>query len=266
MNCIFNSKSTDFGYFKRVFSSIASLLLSLFLSACSFNASAPQANETESKGFKQAQQFKREGRYSDALAVFLRQTETNPNASESHLELGLLYLDHLNDPIQAIYHFRRYLEKAPQSIQAPLLGDLIRRAHIQFARQLPGDPYGVNRMTPESIDLVKKLKHQNTRLRSQVQALKKELDAKEVARNEALNQVLYWQNKALGLSVEAGISSGLDAGSQTRFYTVQPGDTLVSVSQAIYGRSDRWTDIYEANRSILDNPNALVVGQQIEIP
>lgn len=47
-------------------------------------------------------------------------------------------------------------------------------------------------------------------------------------------------------------------------YTVQPGDTLGKIAAKFLGNASRYTEIAEANH--MDNPNALRVGQELEIP
>ena len=53
-------------------------------------------------------------------------------------------------------------------------------------------------------------------------------------------------------------------------YTVQPSDEnggLLAIASRLYGDSSRWTDIYEANQSIIgNNPNVIHKGQQLIIP
>ena len=51
-------------------------------------------------------------------------------------------------------------------------------------------------------------------------------------------------------------------------YTVKKGDTLGTISALpeIYGTSRSWRRIYEANKTILKNPNTLKVGQVLRIP
>jgi len=49
-------------------------------------------------------------------------------------------------------------------------------------------------------------------------------------------------------------------------YVVVAGDTLTRVSSKVYGTPNRWREIYEANRNILRNPNALKVGMELRIP
>lgn len=49
-------------------------------------------------------------------------------------------------------------------------------------------------------------------------------------------------------------------------YTVKAGDTLNKIAQELYGDDSRWTEIYEANKGQIADPNKIKVGQQIKIP
>ena len=51
-----------------------------------------------------------------------------------------------------------------------------------------------------------------------------------------------------------------------KFYTVKSGDTLSSIAQSELGDSARYTEIFNANRNILSNPDAIDVGQTLRIP
>ncbi|MCK6448209.1 MAG: LysM peptidoglycan-binding domain-containing protein [Planctomycetes bacterium] len=50
------------------------------------------------------------------------------------------------------------------------------------------------------------------------------------------------------------------------FYTVAKGDVLSTISQKVYGTSKKWQKIYDANRDVLKDPNALKVGMKLRIP
>jgi Tfp pilus assembly protein FimV len=52
----------------------------------------------------------------------------------------------------------------------------------------------------------------------------------------------------------------------SRSYTVQPGDTLSSIAQRFYGNAADWTWIYDANESVIRNPNMIYVGQVLSLP
>jgi nucleoid-associated protein YgaU len=47
---------------------------------------------------------------------------------------------------------------------------------------------------------------------------------------------------------------------------VRPGDTLRSIAARLYGNEDRWSDLYRANRKVIDDPDALGVGTTLTVP
>ena len=49
-------------------------------------------------------------------------------------------------------------------------------------------------------------------------------------------------------------------------YTVRAGDVLGTISQTVYGTSQSWRKIYDANRDQLADPNHLQVGVVLRIP
>ena len=49
-------------------------------------------------------------------------------------------------------------------------------------------------------------------------------------------------------------------------YTVQSGDTLWKISEHVYGSGNKYMKIFEANTSILDNPDKIFPGQELVIP
>ena len=51
-----------------------------------------------------------------------------------------------------------------------------------------------------------------------------------------------------------------------RVIEVVPGDTLAGLALAFFGETLRYRDIYQANESVLTNPNVLEVGQVLVIP
>lgn len=49
-------------------------------------------------------------------------------------------------------------------------------------------------------------------------------------------------------------------------YTVKSGDCLWSIAQEIYGTGRQWTVIYNANKAVIKNPDAIQIGQVLVIP
>ena len=51
-----------------------------------------------------------------------------------------------------------------------------------------------------------------------------------------------------------------------RRYTVKSGDTLSKISRQFYGDANQYQKIFDANRSILRDPNTINPGQELVIP
>ena len=51
-----------------------------------------------------------------------------------------------------------------------------------------------------------------------------------------------------------------------RTYTVASGDSLSKIAKKLYGDANKWKVIFEANRSIIKNPDQIRPGQVLEIP
>lgn len=49
-------------------------------------------------------------------------------------------------------------------------------------------------------------------------------------------------------------------------YTVQSGDTLWKIADEVYGDGARYADIFAANRDLLESPDHILPGQEIELP
>ena len=62
---------------------------------------------------------------------------------------------------------------------------------------------------------------------------------------------------------ESGGSGQYDA---TQYHEVVKGDTLWKIAERYYGDGNLYTNIFEANRDILNNPDAIKVGQKLRIP
>jgi LysM repeat protein len=51
-----------------------------------------------------------------------------------------------------------------------------------------------------------------------------------------------------------------------RRYTVRPGDTLSSIAVRFYGNPADWKWLYQANRSVIENPNVIFPGEVLNVP
>ena len=229
-------------------------------------------SETDEKQYQLGQDFKNQGRMEEALGAFERVIDARRDAPESHLEAGYIYLRTLKDPINAIYHFNRYLRLQPHSLQATQVGQLIETAQKEFARQLPAQPYEDSLDRIDLMDLVQTLKQENEGLKrelitasSRAQQLENVLGQ---ARRSTQTQA-YAQNRQAAQvrsSLPATQQAVLTLSNTPRAYTIRSGDTLSAISKRFYGTPTRWIDIYQANRDRISSESAIRVGQEIRIP
>lgn len=57
-----------------------------------------------------------------------------------------------------------------------------------------------------------------------------------------------------------------DPAEEAHFHTVAPGDTLWAVAEKVYGDGSRYTEIFEANKPMLTNPDLIFPGQVLRCP
>ena len=49
-------------------------------------------------------------------------------------------------------------------------------------------------------------------------------------------------------------------------YTVQSGDCLWTIAEALYGSGTGWRSLWEANRDALEDPGLVLIGQVLRLP
>lgn len=257
--------------------SLLPLLCLLMLSACA-PSSVEVVSETDEKQYQRAIRYKDQGRTSDALTAFLGVTYARRDAPESHLEVGYIYLREMKNPVEAIYHFNRYLELKPQSDQAPQVRQLVETAEKEFARQLPAQPYSGELDRLDLMELIKNLRKENESMKrdlvesqQRVRQLESMLGEARRAPPVQTTAIVPLQQSQPTTTVAATPqaspqAASPDPASVPRSYTVQSGDSLSTISRKFYGTPSRWIDIYQANRDRLASENALRVGQELRIP
>jgi LysM repeat protein len=268
---------------------------------CGRDPYAPSA-ETDESSYREGQQLNRQGRTQEALAAYLKViAQRGDQAPESHLEVGLIYLEHIRDPIAAIYYFRKYLELEPNSRQATLVRGLVDTAKRDFARTLPGQPLDNQSTRLDQSAEVERLQRENEDLRAELASLRAGGGASapapraaaggnETAGESAAPMFVSPVTPAPTDQTQSPITpapiSAAPAGddgavpsvdtqapaaprpaSSARSHTVAKGDTLYSLAQRYYGSRSKWRDIYAANRNQLPSPSApLRIGMELQIP
>ena len=272
-------------------------LLVLVLAGCGDTERMPYASELDEPNYREGQSLLKAGRRQEALTAFLKVIDRRrDDAPESHLEAGLLYAQHINDPLSAIYHFRKYLAQRPNSPQAPLVRQRIDAAIREFARTIPAQPLASQAQRVDLVATLDRLKEENESLKQQLaearagrgvslEAPGASADERPVAAPaESFNfslETLPTVRTRPAPRVTPPVSTpvqkaappagparqeAVPAAAAARTHVVRPGDTLSKLALQYYGNRARWRDIYAANRGTMKNEGDLKVGAQLKIP
>lgn len=157
---------------RRIFLAVAALCALLAGAACGIRENAPLGAETDDPLFVQGKQLEKQSRHPEALAVFLKLIDRRGEraSAESHLESGLIYLNHTKDPVEAYHHFRKYLELQPNSKEAPYVRGMVDVARREFARTLSARPLEDQSVRLEIAEEVAKLRRENEELKAELAA------------------------------------------------------------------------------------------------
>jgi len=284
----------------RFFSLCLCALAALFFAAgCGRYDSSPFTAEIDEPNYRRGKDLLRQGRNQEALGSFLKVVEKRgDDAPESHLEIGILYQQHIKDPIAAIYHYRKFRELKRNSPQSDLVRQRIDAATREFARTLPAQPLD-NQM--DKLDLLEKLdqlQRENTQLKDQLIGVRTQ--AVNSPRSPAVPMNDSGSDSLAPLAInpaESPIAAAPEpepvaempaeqpvvvnrpptqtsqpqptpaaATTSYRKHVVVKGDTLFILAQRYYGNRSRWRDIYAANRNVLPSESALKIGMELKIP
>lgn len=243
---------------------IIQLLLLALLAGCGPDG-VEVVSETDEKQYQLAKDYQRQGRLEEALSAFLRVIDKRSDAAESHLEAAYIFRDTMKNPLRAIYHFERHLEMKPNSPVAERVRQSIEMAQKQFIQQLPAQPFDGELDRIDMMDLINSLQQENNRLKRELVATQQRMQTLEKVVQGVRGGSSNVQQSTVTRSTQTATSAP-NPSTVPRNYIVQSGDSLSSISRAMYGTPSRWIDIYQANRDRLSSENALRVGQSLRIP
>jgi LysM repeat protein len=156
----------------------------------------------------------------------------------------LLYDDKMNDAVNALHHFKRYLVLHPAGGHAAEVKEFIKRDETAFLISLSGDSL-VTRKEAAG------LRNENLNLRRQVE--------ERVMKNRLADDKPQWRKATPEKTGTPGKTGG-------RSYVVERGDTLFSISRKFYKSPSHWKEIRDANSSKVESPSKLQPGTVLTIP
>ena len=273
--------------------------LVLAVAGCRDNDRLAYGNELDEPDYREGVSLLKSGRRQEALSAFLKVIDKRDDAAESHLEVGLLYVQHINDPLSAIYHFRKYLALRPNSPQAPLVRQRINAAIREFARTLPAQPLEGQAQRVDLVATLDRLKQENDSLKQQLAEVKSArgqtvptgagetplvstaapanpinftLESVPTVRTRTPPTTPAGPARPAPLQPVTPVSTSrppapapaVTAGP--RKHLVRPGDTLSKLAQQYYNNRAKWRDIFAANRNVMKSESDMKVGTELKIP
>ena len=157
-------------------------VLPLFLAGC-----GGELLDDRNPFYLRGMRLRQEEKYTEAAEAFEKCLRLSPNSAKADLQLAMLCEDKLSDPVGAVFHYRAYLQKAPNSEDAERTKKFLERAERtllqQFMDRYPadvevmlakntGNSNGV--LTPREYffsQRAKKLNEENARLRLELDKL-----------------------------------------------------------------------------------------------
>jgi tetratricopeptide (TPR) repeat protein len=235
------------------------------VSGCAKSVGALDAADERDPLMERASRLDRSNDFEGAIETYQEALELNAGLVKAHLRLGLLYDDYENNYLRAIYHYQRYLELRPDSEKYAEIEELIRLARVNYATSIP-------EQASDAIRELTRVRQQASQMEQDMAVAKRRIAALEVE-NGKLTTALGTARKRIVADkgqVPARGSSRTSAAAapadKAISYTVQRGDTLSRIATKMYDDSRKWKAIYHANRTALDSPESLKVGQILEIP
>lgn len=219
----------------RASDKFAALLFSMFLLSGCDRMITPRNAQI----IKDADAKTTHGDYLRAINLYEAALDDSPSCADIHYKIALIYDDKLNDPLNALHHFKRYLVLNPAGAKANDVKELIKRDEVALVTSLSGDSV-VTRA-------------EAARLRNDNLSLRQELGERSIKPRPE----------------KAGAPDGSPEPQKkpaARTYVVRPGDTLYSIARKFYKSQARWKAIRDANKDKVGDGTKLKPGETLTIP
>jgi LysM repeat protein len=184
-----------------------------------------------------------QGDFLRAINLYEAALDDSPRCADIHYKLALLYDDKMNDPLNAVHHFKRYLTLSPTGSHAADAKNIMKRDEVTLLTSLSGDSVVT--------------RSEAARLRNENLGLRKEIEDRALKTRTVVDKTQGSDKPKKAIAVNK-------AGNHS--YTIKSGDTLASISRKFYKTSGHWKKILNANKDKIDNAENLKVGETLTIP
>jgi tetratricopeptide (TPR) repeat protein len=213
--------------------------------------------------YRRGCQLREQSAYDKAAEAFEKALRLAPNSVKTHLQLALLYDDHLGDPVRAIMHYRVYLEKQGEGGSVEAVRTWLTRCEkrlldelsARYADSQPEEdaPVQVTERERQLVIQLKRLSEENTALRRKQELATRLKRPKPSKAKTAANPPATPEAKP-------------PEPPEEKIYVVQKGDNLSVISKKMYGTSAYSRKLQEVNTAVLSGGDRLLPGMRLRIP
>ena len=155
--------------FKSVTLFRTATLVNLF-AALSLAACDRMVTPRNAQILKDAEAKVAENDFPHAIALYETALDGTAKSADVHYQMALLYDDKMNNPLNAVHHFKRYLALAPNGIHAKNANTFLKRDELSLVTNLSGDSVvsraEASRLKNENLTLRKELEDQRARAKA----------------------------------------------------------------------------------------------------
>jgi len=248
---------------------LVSIILSAgLMSSCSKSEKMLQENNPF---YIRGVRLRQDSRYQKAAEAFRKCLRLTPEATQAHLQLAMLYDDHLGKPIQAMYHYQLFIDNSNNAKNVDIARQSLQKLQESYAKNILNEAGGFEsaQKSETTNKRIKELIRQKRIILSKL----KEVNADLIRTRQRLTAALGKEHSVSSntdqrseMSEEKRESPRQGATEDVRTHTVQRGDTLIKLCRKYYGTGQYWDELLRYNTTILHGDTTLKPGMKLRIP
>jgi len=171
----------------RIFTYILICFVALTMtSSCSKEQESPAADK-----FYQALDLQEDERYKDALRLYHKAVQIDPNYEEAYIQIASIYDDHLEDKDRAVEWYQKYLDISQNEKQKQLVKKWLDDAKTSALEISSGAKGDLAKLSPQVRALIKKyVSLERAKIKQEFKAKEKSLSGKHKNKSEDFKEEL----------------------------------------------------------------------------
>jgi len=209
--------------------------------------------------------------YKKAIVAYKKSLAKDPTLLKAHIKLAVIYEDTFGNLPSAIYHYREYIDQAPDDEDTTIVQKWLTRAEKKYLQalqeQYQEEKINIITSTPTSSSAITTAKEQQ--YQEKEKKLKQDIKILQIQNKQLIQYIkkiraLYTSKKTTIPQPPNPIPTRITI--QTIKHTVKKNETLYSISRKYYQTNRHWKLIRNYNVETLKGNDNLKEGMILQIP